>query len=311
MQMTFWEHCDDLRRTLIRVFITIVLGSFVALMFNHAIFSWLTYPANNLKQFPKNQSTIVQQPLKHLRIINQSDKPLTYQLPENANLSSPILENVHELTNRKFLLPPQAHIDIQQPETEQFILLGPIEGTLLSLKVAFWFGLVGTSPIWLWFITRFISPAIGMHVKQYLIPFLTISIIFMLLGFLFAFFLTIPIANQFLYSFNSEIGRNFWTLNHYIDYTVLLMLAHGLAFELFIVLLFLIHFGILSAESLSEKRRYAIIGAFILGAIFTPPDIFTQILLAIPLIGFYELAICYALWRKKIHRGEKFSPLFK
>ena len=106
--------------------------------------------------------------------------------------------------------------------------------------------------------------------------------------------MTLPIANDYLSLFNSSIGQNAWTLDHYVNYVLCLCLGHAIAAELSVLLLVLVHFGLLSAEWLIAKRRVMIVGAFILGALLTPPDVLTQLLLAFPLIGIYEIAICYA-----------------
>ena len=132
-----------------------------------------------------------------------------------------------------------------------------------------------------------------------LFPFLSLSLLFLFAGFLFAFFLTIPIANHYLMSFNEEIGVNLWAFANYLDYTIILLLAHGLAFEICVVLLFLVHFGFLTAEKMRAKRSFFAVGAFILSAVLTPPDVLTQLMLAFPLIFLYEVAIFYAFLREK------------
>jgi sec-independent protein translocase protein TatC len=296
MQMTFWEHFEELRRTLIRVLAIACAGMVIALCFYETIFGWLIEPIQHFQQTSKLTST----PLERTRITNTSNQPLSYQLAESAAVIAASEHFVEKVGHQTYSIGPQAYIDIEQPNpTQKLVLLGPIDGMLLSLKVSFWIGLVATSPIWLWIISRFAAPAIGDVTKRVLAPFIIASLLFMAAGFAFAYHLTIPLANQFLASFNSTIGQNFWTLNHYIDYTVLLMLAHGLAFELFVILLFLIHYRVLDAQALSRKRRHAIVAIFVMSAIFTPPDVFTQILLAIPLTVLYELAICYAKVRAR------------
>ena len=89
-------------------------------------------------------------------------------------------------------------------------------------------------------------------------------------------------------------GPIYTPLTHYLDYTIFLLLANGLAFELCVLGLFAVHLGLVTAEGLLAKRRVAIVGAFILGALLTPPDVLTQIMLAIPLIVLYEGIILYA-----------------
>lgn len=179
------------------------------------------------------------------------------------------------------------------------VILGPLDGFLTTLKICLWVGAVGTSPFWLFVLFRFLSPGMRAGEKQLIIPFLAISALFILIGMSFAFWVTIPVANQYLMAFNQGIGINLWTLSQYLDYTLFLLLANGLAFELCAIGLFSVHLGIVSADSLISKRRYAIVGALILGALLTPPDVLTQLMLAIPLMGLYEIVILFARMRKR------------
>lgn len=168
-------------------------------------------------------------------------------------------------------------------------------------------GIVISSPIWMYWLLQFIAPALRSYERNLVAPFFLLSLTFLTLGLLFAFFVAIPFANQYLTAFNAGLGDNLWTLPHYIDYTVLLLLAHALAFELCVLVLFLVHYGIFSSRAMIAKRKGVIISIFILSAVLTPPDVFTQLMLAIPLIVFYEVAILYAHLKEK--RG--FSPFLK
>ncbi len=222
----FWEHIEDLRKTLIKIIYTIAIGLAISLFFYKEILNLVISPA--------------------LKIQNG------------------------------------------------LVVLGPIEGFITTLKLSFWVGMVSTSPIWIFYILEFIAPALRKNEQRWAIPFVILSMIFLTIGVFFSYFVTIPLSNQFLSSFNQEIGINLWTLSNYLDYTLILVLANALAMEMCVILFFLVHFGILSAQTLAAKRRHAIVAAFVLGALFTPPDVFTQFMLAIPLIAMYELSILYS-----------------
>jgi sec-independent protein translocase protein TatC len=177
---------------------------------------------------------------------------------------------------------------------EKLLILSPIDGITTTFKVCFFLGLTATSPFSLYYILNFIAPAFEPKYYHLMLPFLIISCLFLTLGFSFAYFFTIPLANQYLMQFNQDIGTNLWTLSNYLDYSIMLMLGNGLAFELAVVALFLVHFRLLTSTQLIHCRRYFLISAFILGAILTPPDVLTQFMLAIPLIILYECIILYA-----------------
>ena len=183
--------------------------------------------------------------------------------------------------------------------TTPLVILSPLEGFLSAMKVCFLVGVVATSPLWIFFFLQFINPALNLREKQLIWPFLGVSFVLITLGFLFAFFITIPAANQYLIAFNQTIGINMWSLGLYLDYTLFLLLANAFAFELGAVGFFLVHLQLISAEQLIAKRRAAIVCSFIIGALLTPPDVLTQIMLAVPLIGLYELIIIYGRFRHR------------
>jgi len=197
----------------------------------------------------------------------------------------------------QFLTLPVANIQ------QQLVILGPVDGLLTTFKTGFWVGLVGTSPLWSYFLMTFVSPALKKNERNWILPFVALSLTFLSIGFMFAYNVTIPFANQFLSAFNQEVGVNLWTMSNYIDFTLILLLSNALAFELCIILFFLVHFEKIKHETLKKNRKYFIVGAFILSAILTPPDIFTQIMLALPLLGIYELAILYGKLRNRSNKA--------
>lgn len=304
---SFWEHVDDLRRTLIGVIGTLVLGIICALIFYPSIFSFITKPLQSLNA----ASPLQHQEIRRERISNSSSQETLYTLPsdvQNPLVTSP---EVKEITPRTFAIPKGGFLEIERTlSSKNLVVFGPLEGMIIALKTCFWIGLVGTSPIWLLLILKFVAPALRQSEQRLLIPFLLTSLLFLSIGFIFAFFITIPIANRYLYLFNESLGTNLWSLSSYLDYTIFLLLANGIAFELSVIVIFMIHLGLLSAERMAQKRRQVIVGAFILGAILTPPDIATQFMLAIPLIGMYELTILYArLKEKSLRRKEMIDKI--
>lgn len=301
MDNTLWGHLDELRRTLIRCFCIIALGMAASLFFYQDIFSVLTSPLHNTSVLFPGKDLIQHQNIKRQRLYNSGPDSSTIALPSDAIVTSIASSTgTKQLTSHSFEVPSRGFVDFDLVNRDsQLVIFGPIDGMTITLKICLWIGLVGTSPIWIYFILQFITPALRREERAMVLPFLGLSLLFMSTGFLFAFFITIPIANQYLQAFNSSIAQNLWGLSHYIDYTLVLVLANGLAFELCVILLFLVHHGMLSASAMASKRRHMIIGAFILGALLTPPDVLTQFMMAIPLIMLYEAAIVYARFRER------------
>ena len=227
---------------------------------------------------------------------NQTTQDLLFELPPNSWLISNFSLN-DQIKERSYRFSSGEILVYEQVAPSSFLIMGPIEGISLVFKLSFWISLALTAPFWGWVWIQFILPGLKARERLVLFPFLLCSTICLCLGMAFAYCVTLPIANQYLTLFNDSIGQNAWTLMHYIQYVLLLCLGHAVAAELGLLLFLLVHFRFLSPGGLIAKRRYMIVVAFILGALLTPPDILTQLLLAIPLIGLYEAAIWYAKWR--------------
>ena len=297
--LSFWEHLDELRSTFVRVCIIIALGTALCLFFYQGLFAVLTYPFQNLTQKEATSVALSNQTLIKKRITNQSSLNTPYTLPEGSGAHLPLNEGVQQIEEGLFLIPVGSWLDIETVEAPPgLLILGPVQGFTSTLKVCCLAGMVGTSPLWLFLIMSFIRPALQENKRYSIIPFVAISVLLVALGVLFSYFVTIPISNKFLYAFNASIGTNLWSLEHYLNYTVLLMLAHAIAFEAFVILLFLAHFGVLSAETMAKFRRHVIVVIFILAALLTPPDVPSQIMLAIPMMLLYEAVILYARLRR-------------
>jgi sec-independent protein translocase protein TatC len=190
-------------------------------------------------------------------------------------------------------------------DSNQLVILGPLDGISSALKISGWAGLVLSSPVWLFFVFKFIQPALNPTERKLILPFFGLSFVFMSLGACLGFFIIIPIANNYLEAFNSEIGTNLWSLSQYLQFTLFLLLANALSFELSVIFFILVHYELISSNTMVAKRRHVVVLAFILGALLTPPDILTQLALAIPFIGLYETAILYSKFRRWIYKEKR------
>lgn len=289
----FWDHVSELRKTLIRMLLVIVVGVVFSFIFYEPIISLFTKPLSRI-----HASGFQEEHLEYFRIRNTTDSPKTYTLSSNTVQVLEKSSKVKQLSTEALLLPPGEEILlIRSNKQKDLIILGPLEGMLVSLKASVWVGIVATSPLWLWILLQFLLPGMSGKEKQLLFPFLMTSLTFISAGCLFAFYLTIPMANEYLYSFNNGIGTNMWSLAQYLDYTLFLLLANGMAFELCAIGIFAVHLGLISAKTLISYRRVAVVAAFVIGALLTPPDVLTQVMLAVPLIILYEGVIIYARMR--------------
>lgn len=288
---TFWEHLEELRRTFLRIFLIIIFSTILCFSNHELILSILTKP------FTSSQVSSNDEHLTYFRIYNS--EPITKKIdpPKNYLIFDSLSENTQYEEGSYLIFPGGSLVYAKTKPAQELILLSPLEGILFSLKSSFWTGIFISSPFWLYILSRFFLPGLKREEKNLIFPFIGVSLIFILIGCLFAYCITIPIANHYLINFNQTIGVNLWSLGNYLDYTLFLIMANGLAFELGVLGVFAVHLQMLNAEMLKKNRRIAIVGAFIVSAILTPPDILTLFLLAIPLIGLYEGIIVYATLR--------------
>lgn len=177
------------------------------------------------------------------------------------------------------------------PADIKLIFLSPTEAFMTYLKVAGWAGLVVAFPIVAWQFWRFIMPGLLPKERQAVGPIVLFTVICFLGGALFAYFLIIPFGLKFLLSYQTDFLVANITIGKYLGFVVTLLLVFGLVFELPVMAYFLSLIGVLTPKFLREKRRYGILIIFIVAAILTPPDAFTQMMLAIPLLILYEISI--------------------
>ena len=175
-----------------------------------------------------------------------------------------------------------------------------VTGTFYAyLKVALIAGFAAAAPIIFYQLWMFISPGLYKKEKMLIIPIVTISTALFAGGAVFCYYLVLPIALQFLIGFSGELVIDQITIGSYISFAGLMMLAFGFAFQLPLVNYFLAKMGIITAKFLANGRRYAIVIILIVGAILTPPDVFTQVLLAGPLYILYEISIIVVKFAEK------------
>jgi sec-independent protein translocase protein TatC len=145
----------------------------------------------------------------------------------------------------------------------------------------------------------FVAPGLYAHEKKFMIPMIIASCSLFILGMAFAYFLVFPVVFGFIVS-TAPVGVAVMTdIGNYLDFVLTLFFAFGLAFQVPIAVVMTVRFGWLSVAQLKEVRGYVIVGVFIIGAIFTPPDIISQFMLAVPMWLLYELGILVAMLTKK------------
>lgn len=243
---------------------------------------------------------------------------MTEQLAEKA----PLLEHLIELRNRLmisvlavlvgflvcyafsediFLFLVRPLRKILGPDA-RMIFTGLHEAFLTYMKVAFFAGLFLAVPVILIQFWKFVAPGLYDHERKVFLPFLIVTPILFFLGGGLAYQFIFPLAFQFFLGFSSESIEALPSISQYLSLVITLVFAFGLVSELPVGLLLLIKMGILRTEALVAKRRYTIVGAFVVAAILTPPDPFSQIFLALPMMAMYEISIIFG---RRIERNRE------
>ena len=176
-------------------------------------------------------------------------------------------------------------------EGDKLIFTALPEAFFTYLKVAFLTGIIVGSPILIYQFWMFVAPGLYRGERRLMIPIVLISSICFIGGALFGYFVVFPWGFKFFLGFATETIRPLPSMKEYFGFSAKLLLAFGLVFELPLVLTFLARLGIVSVEFLRKNRKYALLLFFAGAAILTPPDVVTQVMMALPLMILYEISI--------------------
>jgi sec-independent protein translocase protein TatC len=157
----------------------------------------------------------------------------------------------------------------------------------------------------------FVAPGLYQHEKRIGVPLVIASVILFLLGMAFAYFLVFPMVFGFVVGVAPEGVAVMTDIGKYLDFVLTLFMAFGITFEVPVAVVLLVKMGMVSIAKLREIRPYVIVGAFVIGAIFTPPDIISQFMLAVPMWILYELGIIVAamISKPKLEDEADYTPM--
>ncbi|OIO38880.1 MAG: twin arginine-targeting protein translocase TatC [Candidatus Omnitrophica bacterium CG1_02_49_10] len=177
---------------------------------------------------------------------------------------------------------------------DELVFISPTEVFISYLSVGLVSGIILSLPVIFYNLWRFAWIALTDTEKRAAAVFIPLSIIFFFFGAAFSFFIVTPLGLHFLITMAPEGIKPMISVMKYVSFVGMLLFAFGVAFELPIALSLLTKLGIITPAFLAKKRKYAVLIIFIAAAILTPPDAFTQVLMAIPLIFLYELGIVFS-----------------
>ncbi len=177
------------------------------------------------------------------------------------------------------------------PQGGQMIATDVVGVFVVPMKVAFLVAFLIALPYVLYQMWAFVAPGLYAHEKRLVLPLVIASSVLFFIGMSFAYFLVFPVVFKFMASIAPEGVAWMTDIEKYLAFALTTFVAFGVTFEVPVVVIVLVRARLVSIEKLKEARPYVIVGAFVVGAIFTPPDVISQLLLAVPLCLLYELGI--------------------
>jgi sec-independent protein translocase protein TatC len=181
----------------------------------------------------------------------------------------------------------------------QMIATGVTTPFFVPMKVAMMAAFIVSLPHTMYQVWAFVAPGLYAHEKKFMIPMIVASSLLFLGGMGFAYFLVFPVIFGYIVNTAPHGVAVMTDIGSYLDFVLTLFFAFGLAFQVPIAVVMAVRFGWVTTEALQQGRGYVIVGAFVIGAIFTPPDIISQFMLAVPMWLLYEIGIIVAKFTKQ------------
>ena len=187
------------------------------------------------------------------------------------------------------------------PKGGQMIATDVTTPFFVPLKVAMMAAFLISLPYILYQIWRFVAPGLYAHEKRLVVPLIVASTMLFFCGMSFAYFIVFPVVFGFITAAAPQGVAVMTDIDKYLSFVLSMSMAFGITFQMPVAVILMVRMGFVSIEKLREIRAYVVVGAFVVGAIFTPPDVVSQFMLAIPLWLLYEAGIVVSLW---IGKGE-------
>jgi sec-independent protein translocase protein TatC len=197
------------------------------------------------------------------------------------------------------------------PEGTRMIATGVVTPFLVPVKVAMMVAFIVVLPYVLYQAWAFVAPGLYVHEKRLVLPLVVASTVLFLLGVAFCYFFVFGIVFQFVNRIAPKSITVAPDIENYLNFVLTMFLAFGVTFEVPIAIIVLVRMGVLSIEQLKNIRPYFIVGAFVVAAVVTPPDVLSQVLLAAPMCLLYELGLFAARFvaKRKKENDDDYGPI--
>ncbi len=302
----FLEHLEDLRWVLIKSLAALAVAVVVCLLAGNVIVRILTYPLKNAPAFYTRDVQVV-------TLMFGTNRLGSFELAPGQNRMFNFGTNQHIVlvlepgligTNRvlSWRIDQEASGARAKGLQVELVTLSPTASFVVALKVAVYAGVVLAAPFVLFFIGQFVFPALKRKERYYASRALVIGAGLFIIGVVFCYFVLTPIALSASVQYARWLGFSApqWRAEDYVAFVSKFMLGMGIGFEVPVVILVLVKLGVLDYRTLARARKYVIIINLVIGAVLTPPDVITQVLMAIPLQLLYEITVWIAwFWTRK------------
>jgi len=286
--MTLLEHLGELRDRLIKMVLALVIATAVSFMFTDRLFTFLLRPVNAipLETTPVATPIVLTEDWVITTTLRLLPGPAEGIAPAGTAISATVLFPAGTI------LPVQIGVP---REGIRPIFLKPTEMFFTYFWVALLAGVALSLPVLLYQIVAFIAPGLKPGEKRALYFLLPATLVFFVIGVLFAYFFMLPFALRYLLTFGGSMVQAMPSIGEYIAFVTTLLFWVGMAFETPLIVLILARLGIVNVKKLTSFRRYAYLLAFVIAAVITPtPDPVNQVMVAVPIILLYEIGIILA-----------------
>jgi sec-independent protein translocase protein TatC len=316
--MSLGDHLEELRSRLILAILGLVIGSVICLFFGRRIILFIEGPyhrvmrahAKSQVQETKTGSTYLVDTFCSNLLQAIASDPNAPQIDPNAVT---FVQKIYADTLAALAKDPN-HIDAvadtyMSGSQGRLQVLAPADPFIGFMKISLISGLIISSPWVFYQLWMFVAAGLYSHERKYVRIAVPFSTGLFVIGALFFLFVVAPLSLKFFLGFGNLIGvSSNWTFQKYISFVTMLMLVFGLGFQTPVAIFVLNRTGLVSIEALKKSRKYVIIAMFAISAIATPPDVISQITLAVPLYALFELGILlswFAGRRKKAREAAK------
>ena len=312
--MSLGDHLEELRARLILAIVGLLIGTGICLSFGTRIIKFIERPYTKVFEASDNKSQTDEKTIKLLNnLFNNARRKLAAD-PNTQNIEPKTEEFVQKFCTEALLAlfndPNYTAIRPSGNQTSperRLQILSPAAGFVSYIKIALMAGLILSSPWVFYQIWMFIAAGLYPHEKKYVHSAVPFSAVLFVIGALFFLFIVAPLTLGFLVKFNEGVldARSNFTFADYISFITMLMLVFGAAFQTPVAIFFLNRTGLVSIQALRKSRKFVILIIFIVAAMATPPDVISQVTLAIPLWFLFELGIILSVFAERRRKSKE------